>query len=265
MIEEQRAANVGPLRGAGILVTRPARQAGAFAERVAALGGRAIVFPAIVILPPEDDSALRDAHARLGSYQFAAFVSANAVEYGAPDPRRWPAHLVALAPGSGTAEALASVGITRVRVPRERQDSEGLLALPELASPVGQRVVIFRGEGGRDLLGDTLRERGAVVDYVACYRRATPQAGAQGLADAFLDGRIDAVTITSSEGLDNLWALLDAGTRERWRACATFAPHERIAARAASLGLRVVRTGPGDAGLLAGLLEWFARPSAPTP
>jgi uroporphyrinogen-III synthase len=247
-----------PLGGAGILITRPARQAAGLARRIDALGGIAIVFPAIVILPPADAQALARAHAALANYDFAVFVSANAVEYGAPDPRRWPAQLTAFAPGPGTAEALADAGIADVRVPATSFDSDGLLALPELTSPSGRRVLIFRGDGGREQLGEALRARGATVDYVACYRRAKPRSGAAGLAEAFGERRIDAVTITSSEGLDNLWQLVDDATRAAWRDRPTFVPHARIAERARVLGLPAVETAGGDAGLIAGLLQWFA-------
>jgi len=248
-----------------VLITRPARQSAGIAGRIAALGGRAVVFPAIVILPPSDGEALARAHSSLGGYDFAFFVSANAVEYGAPDPRRWPPRLVAFAPGPGTAEALADLGIGPVRLPTTTFDSDGLLALPELAAVAGRRALIFRGESGREQLADALRARGAHVDHVACYRRAPPRSGAAGLAEAFADGRIDAVAITSSEGLDNLWALVDDATRARWRRVPTFVPHPRIAAHATELGLVAVPTAGGDAGLLAGLLQWFAdHPTATT-
>ena len=253
-----RAEPAGPLAGLGILVTRPARQAAGFAQKVAALGGNPVIFPGIAILPPADPAALGRAHDALPAYDVAIFVSANAVEHGAPDPRRWPARLVVLAPGPGTAEALAEVGLAGARIPATTFDSEGLLALPELAEVRGKRVVIFRGDGGREHLGDALAARGALVDYVACYRRARPAGGIAGLAEAFGEGRIDAVTITSSEGLDNLWSLADGAVRAAWRACPTFVPHPRIAGHARDLGLAVVATAGGDAGLLAGLLEWAA-------
>src|SRR5688572_14542725 len=92
----------GPLAGRGVLVTRPARQACAFAEKLAALGASPVVFPAIVILPPDDFAALASVHARLAEFDVAVFVSANAVEYGAPDAATWPHGLVAIAPGPGT-------------------------------------------------------------------------------------------------------------------------------------------------------------------
>jgi uroporphyrinogen-III synthase len=248
----------GPLGGRGILITRPARQAGAFAQKVAVLGGRPVIFPAIVILPPKDPSPVARAHSRLADYDYAIFVSANAVEYGVPDPRSWPARLVAFAPGPGTAEALAGVGIAGVRIPATTFDSEGLLDLPELAGASGKRIVIFRGEGGRAYLGDALTALGAQVDHVVCYRRAKPESGAAGLNEAFHGGRIDAVTITSGEGLDNLWELCDVATRAAWRRCPTFVPHPRIAARGRELGHDVIETAGSDAGLVAGLLEWAA-------
>ena len=245
----------GVLAGQGVLVTRPARQAGPFAQKLAALGATPVIFPAIAILPPADPAALARAHAALERYDFAVFVSANAAEFGAPPAGSWPAHLVALAPGPGTAEALAALGIADTRVPATTFDSEGLLALPLLADLRGKRIVIFRGDGGREHLADTLRVRGGEVDHVACYRRAPP-ADVAGLDAAFEEGRITAVTVTASEGLGNLWSRIAEGTRASWRGCPTFVPHPRIATQARSLGLKVVETAGGDAGIIAGLLDW---------
>ena len=139
-------------------------------------------------------------------------------------------------------------------------DSEGLLELPSLADVTGKRVVIFRGEGGREFLGNTLRARGATVDHVPCYRRVAPQSGALGLIEAIREDRAHALTLTSSEGLDNLMtALGPIGQREIGR-LPVFAVHPRIAERAREHGLRAVETAGGDDGLLAGLLEWFSGP-----
>ena len=246
----------GPLAGVGVIVTRPARQAAGLAAQLAALGATPIVFPAIAILPPRDDAPLARAHAILASYDAAIFVSANAAEYGAPG--QWPRQVAAYATGPGTAGALRAVGVPDVSIPATSYDSEGLLALPSLADVRGKRIVIFRGEGGRDHLADALRARGAHVDCVDCYRRERPASGAGGLAEALLQGRAHALTITSSEGLDNLCALLDGRALEHLRALPTFVPHPRIEEHARTLGFRVVCTEGADAGLIAGLLEWFA-------
>jgi uroporphyrinogen-III synthase len=247
-----------PLDGVGVVVTRPARQAAGLVAELAALGASPLVFPAIVILPPDDRSALDRVHASLDRYDIAIFVSANAVEYGVPSPHAWPAKLHAFAPGPGTAAALIATGVHDVTVPGASFDSEGLLALPALQDVAGKRIAIFRGDGGRELLGDTLRARGAMVDYVPCYRRAAPQSGADGRVAALRAGRVHALTVTSSEGLDNLWALLDDATRGLVRRTPVFVPHPRIVERARELGLVAIATSGADAGLIAGLLEWFA-------
>jgi uroporphyrinogen-III synthase len=256
---DRAAAPRGPLHGLGILVTRPARQAAPLAQKLALLGAAPVVFPAIVILPPVDRGPLDAALACLPSYDYAAFVSANAVEYAVPQTTPWPPSLVAFAPGPGTAEALLAAGIGVVRVPRTTLDSEGLLALPELGDVCGLRIVVFRGEGGRDLLVDGLRRRGARVDEIACYRRARPSSDARGVVEALRDGRVDAVTVTSSEGVDNLWSVLGDEGRRLWKQRPTFAPHPRIAERARALGLHVIETAGSDAGLIAGLLAWAQR------
>jgi uroporphyrinogen-III synthase len=248
------------LRGAGIVITRPARQAAGLAREIAAVGGQPLIFPAIVILPPADPGALREVQWHLARYDIAVFVSANAVEYGVGDPGSWPAGLLTLAPGPGTAAALAAVGVHNVRIPATTMDSEGLLALPELESVAGKRVVIFRGDSGRELLKSALEARGASVTQVECYRRDRPRTGADGLLEAWREKRIDAVTLTSSEGVDNLWAILSGEARRHFAATPAFAPHPRIAEHAQGLGIReTIVTPPTDAGLIASLLEYFAR------
>jgi uroporphyrinogen-III synthase len=248
----------GPLRGAGIVITRPARQAALLAQQIAAVGGTPLIFPTIAILPPDDTQALDDVRRRLAQFDYAIFVSANAAEFGIGDPAAWPVALPAFAPGPGTATALAAAGIGEVRQPRTTMDSEGLLELDDFVAPAGKRVVIFRGGTGRDLLGDTLTARGAHVTRVDCYRRARPQGGAEGLTAAWRERRVDAITVTSSEGLDNLWEMLDAYGRSELAATPAFVSHPRIAERAHALKLaHVVVAEPTDAGLIASLLQYF--------
>ena len=246
----------GPLDGVGVVVTRPVRQAAAFAQQLAALGATPIVWPAIVILPPDDPAPLARVHAALHDYDLAFFVSANAAEYGAPPVGRWPGSVRAYAPGPGTAAALAAVGICDARIPATTYDSEGLLALPELAHLQGKRAILFRGQGGREVLGDTLTQRGATVDSVSCYRRAAPGGDARGLVDALAEGRAHALTLTSAEGVDNLMRAVGERGRALLARVPAFAPHPRIAEHARAAGLDARLTAGGDAGLVAALLEW---------
>jgi uroporphyrinogen-III synthase len=250
-----------PLQGKRILVTRPAEQAGDLAARIAAQGGQAIRFPLIGINPPEDWRALDEIAARLEAFSLALFVSPNAVRHGLGrllSHRPWPERLAAGAIGPGTARALADAGIGEVIVPQERYDSEALLALPPLqAERISARaVLILRGNGGRELLAETLRARGAAVECVACYRRVAAREGA-GLVSLLRNKALDALALSSSEGLRNLLQLLDTDSRERVFAMPVFVPHRRIVEEAARLGLRrVVLTGATDEGLVAGMCSY---------
>ena len=173
--------------------------------------------------------------------------------------RAWPATLAAATIGRGGERELVRHGVAGVIAPAQF-DSEGLLAMPAMQAVAGKRVVIFRGDGGRELLGETLRARGALVDYAACYRRALPQGNAASLLAAWRDGRVDAVTATSSEGLRNLFTLLGEGGREMLGRTPVFVPHPRIEGVARAAGCQnVVLTAQGDDGLLAGLHAWFGR------
>jgi len=155
--------------------------------------------------------------------------------------------------GQGSAKALRELGITNVIAPTERFDSEGLLALPELQDVAGWRVMIFRGDGGRELLGDTLRARGAIVEYASCYVRSKPNQD----AGTLLAAKPDAITVTSSEALGYLWQMLDENARKILRNTPLFVPHARIAGLAREQGwLQVQVTATGDDGMLTALITW---------
>lgn len=250
-----------PLQGKRILVTRPQAQAGTLAEMIAARGGEAVCFPLLAIGPASDLLPLRQVAARLEDYALAIFISPNAVIFSAPimlSKHSWPDTLQAAAIGPGTVAQLNASGIGRVVAPTERFDSEALLELPAFRAEcvAGKRVLILRGNGGRELLADTLRERGAEVEVVTCYHRSAPEDGTP-LKLLLRDGGVDALTISSSEGLRNLLALLDTDDCARLRDLPVFVPHQRIAEMARELGLRsVVLTGPADAGIVKSLHEF---------
>jgi len=250
-----------PLQGRRILVTRPAAQAASLARMIAAQGGQAVLFALLEIGPADDDAALRRAIAQLDDYAVAIFISANAAAFSVPQilaAGGWPKTLQAAAIGQSTAAQLASLGVEDVICPAARFDSEALLELPALAAGAlaGKKVLLLRGNGGRELLADTLRQRGAQVDAVSCYQR-WPPADAAPIVSLLKNRQVDALTISSSEGLRNLLALLDTDASMHLRALPLFVPHQRIAQVAAELGLpRVVLTAPADAGIIASLCAY---------
>ena len=176
----------------------------------------------------------------------------------------WPAGLKVATVGKGSEAALAERGFTGVIAPSIGFDSESVLALPAFQADAvdGRRVLVLRGDGGRDLLGDTLTARGARVEYLTCYHRGGPADDPAPLVERARAGRLDALTLTSSEGVAHLLALPGA---EVLKTVPVFVPHPRIAAAAEEGGFaRVVLTGPGDRGLIDGLAAHFAagKPSA---
>lgn len=249
----------GPLAGRTIVVTRPRAQAAPLAEAIAAAGATPLIFPLLEIAPASDPQPLLDAVGRLADYKLAVFISPNAVDYALPailGRAAWPAALLPAAVGQGTVRALLAHGVSGCIAPTRRFDSEALLELPELAAErvAGRRVAIFRGDGGRELLADTLRQRGATVDCIACYRRSGPSAGLAPVLAAWREGRLDALTVSSSEGLRYLVDLLDDEGQAFLRRTPLFVPHGRIAENARALGLsNIILTDAADAGILAGL------------
>jgi uroporphyrinogen-III synthase len=250
-----------PLAGKSVVVTRPAHQAQAFVRLIKGAGGRAILFPAIEIRDVKDPYSVTRLVDRLDQYDLAIFVSPNAVERAMKlisGRRKFPRRLQVATVGGSSVRALERFGVTGVLAPQGRYDSESLLELPALAAVSGRRVVIFRGEGGRELLGETLRERGAVVEYAECYRRVRPELDAAPLLQAWSRKEVNAVTATSSEGLRNFAEMIGPPGREQLTDTPVFVPHPRIAAAAQELGVqKVIVTGPGDEGMLTGLTAYF--------
>ncbi len=256
-----------PLAGRTVLVTRPQQQAAALSQAIRAAGGDVFDFPALVIeaVPLEELSASLDQFSaslepQLETADIAIFISPNAAQFGMAAIQavgRLSAATEIFAVGPGTTRVLQGLGVLQVITP-QGQDSEALLALPQLQHVAGKRVVIVRGVGGRAVLSDTLTSRGADVHFLECYRRSCPQADVAPLLSRLQTGGIDAVTITSAEALHNLAGLLGEAGVPLLANTPLFAPHEKIAEAARRFGIaQVIATPGGDAGLVDGLINWF--------
>jgi uroporphyrinogen-III synthase len=250
-----------PLTGKGIVVTRPAHQADRLASLIRSAGGQALLYPVIEIRDIEDPRSLDALIDGLDAYDIAIFISPNAVSKAMAlitARRALPPTLLVAAIGSASERELVRFGASRVIVPPARTDSEALLDLPQLIAAAGKRVIVFRGVGGRGHLGDTLRARGARVEYAECYIRARPGTDPAPLLAAWQHGELHAVTVTSVEGLTNFMEMVGAEGLERLARTPVFAPHPRIAQAARERGLaNAIATKPGDEGMVEGLVEYF--------
>ena len=259
------AAPAGPLGGLGILVTRPADQAGPFCESLAEQGAQVIRFPVLEILAPSDPTGLRAVLDQLDSFDIAVFISPNAVQRVlniALGDREWPAGTQIAAIGNRTAQELKGFGHPADIVPPRRFDSEALLEQPGMQEVSGKRVVIFRGDGGREHLANTLRERGAEVVFAEAYRRGRPEGDTGDLMYAFSRGQIDIITITSGEGLRNLYEMVGKLGRMWLRRTPLVVGSPRIAEIAQELGFKAaVATAedPTDASMLTAVQQLAAQ------
>ena len=232
-------------------------------QGIADAGGTPHCFPAIAILDPADNRALLAVVDDLDRFDLAVFISANAVSKALNVVQarrgRLPDRLELLCIGRQSAQALARFGYPDGIAPAGRFDSESLLALPALAQPAGKRVVIFRGDGGRELLGNVLRERGAEVVYAECYRRARPEGAVGPLLRLWARNEIHAVTFTSVDGLRNLFDLLGKLGQQWLIRTPAIVLSPRIEAAARELGFKGrVEIAPeaSDEGLLMALKAW---------
>ena len=246
-----------------LIVTRPAAQAAAWVDELRALGLDAVALPLIQIGPPADAAPVILAWRELPQLSLVMFVSANAVQwFFAQASGPWPAGVRAGSTGPGTSAALRDAGlpsaaIVEPPVDAARFDSEALWVQLSGEDWAGRRALIVRGEDGRDWLAETLRSRGAAVEFVAAYRRLPPQpdAAQQALLQAALaDPAAQLWLFSSSEAIGHLRALAPGAN---WSASRALASHPRIAQAARDAGFgRVQQLAiPGAAALAAWLAQ----------
>ena len=224
-----------------MLVTRPAGEtAGRLAVAVEAAGFRPVQQPLLELEPIEGPTAADVAiiHA-LDSYAHVIFVSANAVRFGMLWlEQAWPALPASprwYAVGEVTGALLAEQGV-EVHTPGGQMTSEGLLALPELAQVDGSRVLIVKGEGGRETLAAQLADRGARVDVLACYRRSVPVLPEGALATLLEAEKVAVVLLSSGEGLANFRRLLRPSESSKFTGLRLIVPSNRVARLAREAG-----------------------------
>ncbi len=252
-----------------VLVTRPAHQAEDFCRLIENTSGTAIRFPVIAIEAIENKSTHTQQLAQIDQYDIVIFISANAVQYALQRCPHWPnglpANLMVAAVGNKTAASLHTHNIAVDVLPKQGFNTESLLESPLLHSVEGKQIAIIRGIGGRNLLADTLRQRGAKVTYIEVYQRVLPK---QRLCSVNIHLNCDIITLTSQQGLRNLITLCD---NKDWLFSTALASNsQRTAKLARELGFTddiIVSPEPDDDAMVAAITSWWqnknkARPQA---
>jgi len=252
---------VGDLQGVHIVVTRPAHQAQGLCELIEAQGGRPIRFPVLDIVPKIDTEFLQQIQ-HLNDYHIALFISPNAVNHALPAIEAhggFPEHIRIGAVGKATAAALAEQHCPVHIFPEDKFDSESLLALTALLDVRDKKIIIFRGVGGREHLADTLRKRGALVQYAECYQRHKPKHDAQALLQQWAQHALDIIIITSVEGLKNLIDMVGKDARPYLFSTPLLVVSERMVEEARQLGFNaavICAAKASDQHVLDALIEW---------
>ncbi|MDH5633435.1 MAG: uroporphyrinogen-III synthase [Gammaproteobacteria bacterium] len=250
------------LDGARILVTRPRHQAGPLVDMIEQAGGLAPVFPALAIgakpLSDREQQLIR----QLSQVDVAFFISPNAVNYGLDATEalvgQLPGQLLLACVGAGSEQALMDRGYQHVIRPDNTFTSEGLLSRSEFSDMHGKQALIFRGNGGRELLRETLEQRGAQVDYIECYQRMLPEEDPETLNRMIADKALDAVVVTSSDALRNLVTMTVTHNLPQLKQLPVIVVSPRMAEVAGELGFGQVYTADRatDDAILATLNTW---------
>ncbi len=205
--------NKKTLAGRRILITRAREQSGDFATLLKKLGAVVVEFPTIEIVPPPSWKELDQAIARLGTYDWIIFTSANGVVFfwqrltEKRKPNRLPPSLKVCAIGPATANQLKKRGVPVHHIPKEFIAESILEGFQEMGVRE-KRILLARAKKARDILPKGLRRMGAKVDVVEVYRTVRPKGGAKKLKELLKEGRIDVVTFTSSSTVDHFAELL---------------------------------------------------------
>lgn len=228
-----------------VLVTRPQHQAAEMAQMIEEAGGKALLFPSIEIQSLRDNPHVQQTFAQINQYDMLIFTSANAVMQAqqvlqsmgcAPESVEAQIAVIGKATQAAAKQAGFKVGIQ----PQQGFNSAALLALPQMQLVSNQRILLVRGQSGLEVLAETLRERGAIVDYAEVYCRAVPvtDSGLQRhqLSQHWADYGITDIIVTSNESLQNLYDMLDMPAQEAMLKVHLLVPSKRCVTLANSLG-----------------------------
>ncbi|MDR6924582.1 uroporphyrinogen-III synthase [Pseudomonas sp. BE134] len=249
------------MTGWRLLLTRPADESAALGEILAQAGVFSSSLPLLEIEPIPVSDTMCAVIQRLDRFCAVIVVSKPAARAGVELLGRYwpqPPALKWFSVGAATAQILEDGGLD-VTCPAEGDDSEALLELAQLREAITQpdrRVLIMRGEGGRELLAERLRELGASVEYLELYRRGLPRYPLAALPDRIEAERLNGLVVSSGQGFEHLHQLAGAAWPQLAR-LPLFVPSPRVAelARAAGAQTVVDCRGASAAALLTALRE----------
>ncbi|MHC1478852.1 uroporphyrinogen-III synthase [Frateuria aurantia] len=247
------------LQGWTVVITRPVGTATRWQQRFSAAGASPLLLPGMAIrdVPLSTQASAQWRAAAMDAAWI--FTSPVAVSRAHAQFQRWPPVLL-MAVGQATAERMRQHGAPHVVAPLERQDSEGVLALPALQQMAGSGVTVVTGEGGRGLLQSALIQRGARVRVIEVYRRVPARLDRRHVEKVQALPARSILLLSSAEALVHLQSSLPTPSWRRLQQCAVIVSSPRLRQQVVAAGFPVVACA-GSA-LLSDMLaaaEEFAR------
>lgn len=263
-----------PLQGLRVLVTRPKNQAAGLIDALTQAGAEVIHYPVLEIEAIGDSPTSQAILADLSQFKALIFISTNAVRFAAQSmaeqsiqpsiqlPIQLPSSAQCLSIGQATAAALQQHFGNTSLFPQNAADSESFLELEAIqpSQIAGQKILIVRGEGGRETLKQQLQQRGAEVQYLELYRRVSPKFSSENpnpLPIWLENHRIDLITVTSGQSLTYLTELAEH-KKDELKALPLLTPSARVADIAQRSGFKklIQSRGARDTEIVEGLIDW---------
>lgn len=203
-----------------VLVTRPSPMGEELVQFIQAHGHTAYHYPLIEFSQGRDLMELSQRITQMREEDMIFVVSKTAIDYLASffknNPLSWPPSIFYYAIGRNTAQAWQKINPFKIRYPLNQETSEGLLALANLQFINKKTALILRGNGGRELLGDHLKKRGAQIIYCECYQRHPVHYDGAQKSIQWQRLKVDTVVVTSEEMLHRIYALVPEAARFTW-------------------------------------------------
>jgi uroporphyrinogen-III synthase len=229
------------LNGLRILNTRPQNQAHTLSKNITNAGGIVIECPTIEI--KATDNSWISSLPNLDDVDHAIFISANAVHHCFTQLKLnnilWPKHIQVIAIGQSSKKALVEFNISAIKIP-DVPDSEHLLKINTLQEIKNQTVLLFKGEGGRQLIEEHLLQREAHVIPLIVYKRIIPKIRQQFINSLWRDDLVDIILLTSEQSITNLFKMFNKNAHYWLQEKPCLVISERLAKSASLFGIKKI-------------------------
>ncbi|TYR82254.1 uroporphyrinogen-III synthase [Priestia megaterium] len=196
-----------PLFSKQVLITREAKQAKSFAQKIEKLGGIPVTIPVLTFEKTKNIKQMMEALQQLQFCDWLVFTSQNGIEFFfqwldvLQIKKEVVSKLKIAVVGEKTNKVVQRFGFTAQLLP-EQYVAESLRDALLKVVGLQERIFIVRGNLARDVIQDGLRAKGYDVIDLVVYETVKDHKAREQLRSKLQAGEIDAITFTSSSTVD---------------------------------------------------------------